>query len=175
MWVAGHIADQSSDPASRPTRGYRGRVTDSSPPAATAEPSYPGQRLGLPPQGSGAVAGWGRRIGALFVDWVASTLVASFLFGYGWFGATAGEQGWVSLTPHLVFLVEATFLTALMGGSFGQLLLRVVVVRVDGKPVTVLRALLRSFLILLVVPPLVFNRDQRGLHDLAVDTVTLRR
>jgi len=26
-----------------------------------------------------------------------------------------------------------------------------------------------------VVPPLVFNRDQRGLHDLAARTVTLRR
>jgi hypothetical protein len=30
-------------------------------------------------------------------------------------------------------------------------------------------------LICLVVPPLVFNRDNRGLHDLAVKTVSLRR
>ena len=74
-----------------------------------------------------------------------------------------------------VFLLEATFLTVLLGGSFGQLVLRVVVVRVDGKPVNVLQALLRTFLICLVIPPLVFNRDQRGLHDLAVKTVTVRR
>jgi uncharacterized RDD family membrane protein YckC len=74
-----------------------------------------------------------------------------------------------------VFLLEATFLTALLGGSFGQLVMRVVVVRLDGKPVNVLQAFLRTLLICLVIPPVVFNRDQRGLHDLAVKTVTLRR
>jgi uncharacterized RDD family membrane protein YckC len=74
-----------------------------------------------------------------------------------------------------VFLVEAGVLTALIGGSFGQLIMRVVVVRVDGKPVNLLPALGRSLLICLVVPPLVFNRDNRGLHDMAFKTVTLRR
>ncbi len=150
-------------------------VSDSPSPSSTADQAYPGQRLGLPHEGPGAVAGWSRRFAALVLDWLASTLVAAFAFGYGWFGATAGEQGWVSLTPHLVFLLEATFLTALLGGSFGQLLLRVVVVRLDNKPVNVLHAFVRTFLILLVIPPLVFNRDQRGLHDMAVNTVTLRR
>ncbi len=109
------------------------------------------------------------------VDWVASTLVAVLVFGYQWFGATAGEQGWVGAAPLLVFLLEASFLTTLLGGSFGQLALRVVVARVDGGPVNLLQALLRTFLILLVIPPLVFDRDRRGLHDLAVKTVTLRR
>ena len=84
-------------------------------------------------------------------------------------------RGLDTWAPMGVFLFEATFLTALLGGSFGQLLVRVVVVRVDGKPVSLLHALLRTFLICLVIPPLVFNRDQRGLHDLAVKTVTLRR
>jgi len=74
-----------------------------------------------------------------------------------------------------VFLVEATALTALLGGSFGQLALRLAVVRVDGGPVTLLHALVRTALICVVVPPLVFNRDNRGLHDLLVGTVTLRR
>jgi hypothetical protein len=32
----------------------------------------------------------------------------------------------------------------------------------------------RTFLIVLVIPPLVFNRDGRGLHDLAVDSIALR-
>jgi uncharacterized RDD family membrane protein YckC len=62
-----------------------------------------------------------------------------------------------------------------MGGSFGQLLLRIVVVRTDGKPLGLLQALGRTLLICLVVPPLVFNRDNRGLHDMAFGTVTLRR
>jgi uncharacterized RDD family membrane protein YckC len=75
----------------------------------------------------------------------------------------------------LVFLLEAGFLTALVGGSFGQLALRVVVVRVDNRPLSLLRALGRTLLICLVVPPLVFDRDRRGLHDLVARTVTLRR
>jgi uncharacterized RDD family membrane protein YckC len=150
-------------------------VSDPRPSSPDAGPAYPGERLGLPEHGSGAVAGWGRRFAALAIDWVASGLVAVLLFGYQWFGATASEQGWVGGAPLLVFLVESTLLTALLGGSFGQLALRVAVVRVDGKPVTVLHAFVRTLLICLVVPPLVFNRDQRGLHDLAVKTVTLQR
>jgi uncharacterized RDD family membrane protein YckC len=149
-------------------------VSDASSPAG-AYPAYPGERLGLPRTGPGAVAGWGRRFAALLIDWVASTLVAVLVFGYQWFGATAGEQGWVGATPLLVFLLEAALLTALAGGSFGQLAMRVSVVHLDGRPVNLLEAFLRTFLILLVIPPLVFNRDQRGLHDMAVKSVTLRR
>jgi uncharacterized RDD family membrane protein YckC len=105
------------------------------------------------------------------VDWLASMLTAAAFIGTDvWTGR--GLSQWATMG---VFVLEATLLTALLGGSFGQLVLRVVVVRVDGKPVNVLQALLRTLLICLVIPPLVFNRDQRGLHDLAVKTVTLRR
>jgi hypothetical protein len=80
-----------------------------------------------------------------------------------------------------VFLLEAAILTALLGGSFGQLVLGIVVVRIvtgsspETRPVNLLLALLRTLLICLVVPPLIFNRDNRGLHDLAVGTIALRR
>jgi hypothetical protein len=36
------------------------------------------------------------------------------------------------------------------------------------------RSALRTLLICLVVPPLVFDRDQRGLHDKAVGSVAVR-
>lgn len=131
---------------------------------------YPGSRLGLPMDGPGSVASWGRRLLALVIDWFASLAVAAFVFG----GAVWG-QGWEAWAPMAVFLVEASVLTTLMGGSFGQLVTRVAVVRLDSKPVNLLQALGRTALICLVVPPLVFNRDNRGLHDLAVGTVTLQR
>ncbi|MFP5253573.1 MAG: RDD family protein [Actinomycetes bacterium] len=137
--------------------------------------AYPGQRLGLPQSGPRSVASWLRRGLALFVDWVASSLVAGIFFGYEWFGATAGQQGWAAVSPILVLLVEASVLTALLGGSFGQLALRIVVVRVDGRPVNLLQALGRTALICLVIPPLIFNRDNRGLHDLAFGTIALNR
>jgi uncharacterized RDD family membrane protein YckC len=75
----------------------------------------------------------------------------------------------------LVFLIEATVLTPLAGGSFGQLLTRVAVVRLDRTPVTLLVALLRTLLICLVIPPVIYNRDRRGLHDLVAGTITVRR
>jgi uncharacterized RDD family membrane protein YckC len=105
------------------------------------------------------------------IDWLASMLVVALFVGAQvWTG-----RGLVQWGPMGVFLLEATLFTALLGGSFGQLACRVVVVRLDGGPVTVLRALLRTLLVCLVVPPLIFNPDQRGLHDLAARTVTLKR
>jgi uncharacterized RDD family membrane protein YckC len=65
-------------------------------------------------------------------------------------------------------------LTSLAGGSAGQLLLRIRVVRTDGSRLDPARVLLRTVLICLVVPPVVYNPDQRGLHDLATDAVAVR-
>lgn len=97
-------------------------------------------------------------------------VVALFIGTQVWTGE--GLSQWATLG---VFWLEASLFTALVGSSFGQLVLRVAVVRVDGKPVNLLQALVRTALICLVIPPLVFNRDRRGLHDLAVGTLTLRR
>jgi uncharacterized RDD family membrane protein YckC len=108
---------------------------------------------------------------ALFVDWIASLLVASFLGGQ----AVMQSHGWESWLPLLVFWVEASLLTALVGSSFGQLATRVAVVNIHGGPVTLLVALVRTLLICLVVPPVIYNRDRRGLHDLVARTVTVVR
>lgn len=93
--------------------------------------------------------------------------------------AITGGKAWTtnggSFVTTGVFIAELTLLTALVGGSFGQLLLRIRVAGLKGRPVSLLEALLRSVLIALVIPPLVFNRDNRGLHDLAVGTVAVRR
>jgi hypothetical protein len=43
------------------------------------EQEYAGQRLGLPQEGPGSVAGWGRRVAALFIDWFASLLVTRLI------------------------------------------------------------------------------------------------
>ena len=131
---------------------------------------YPGQRLGLPEDGPGAVAGWGRRIVALFVDWFASLLVANLVAAYVDV-STDTER----LLPLLVFFVEVTLFTAVAGASFGQLAARIAIARLDGRRVNLLQAAVRTFLICLVVPPVVFNRDNRGLHDLAVGTIALKR
>ena len=138
--------------------------------APLGEQLYAGQRLGLPEEGPGSVASWGRRVAALFVDWIASSLVAAFITSAASFGPDTAR-----LLPLLVFLVEVTLFTGVAGASFGQLALRIFVMRLDGRPVTILNALVRTVLICLVIPPVVFNRDNRGLHDLAVGTITANR
>jgi uncharacterized RDD family membrane protein YckC len=142
-----------------------------SPSTESTGQSYAGQRLGLPEHGPGSVVGWGRRVVALFVDWFASMLVSAVVVG----PAVMTSRGWEAWLPMLVFLVECTLLVTLAGGSFGQVLLRIAVVRLDRRPVTLLPALLRTLMICLVVPPVIYNRDRRGLHDLAAGTVTVRR
>jgi uncharacterized RDD family membrane protein YckC len=135
------------------------------------EQDYPGRRLGLPPAGPGSAAGWGRRLVALAIDWVLCLLVTSGIRQMGFWQGDGPRQ----FGPLFVFAVEAWILTSLLGGSAGQLVMGVVVRRTSGRPLDVARALLRTLLICLVIPPVIYNRDQQGLHDLAVDSIALRR
>jgi uncharacterized RDD family membrane protein YckC len=138
--------------------------------APLGEQLYAGQRLGLPEDGPGSVASWLRRIGALFVDWFASLLAAAFI------GSTLRlSDAWTDWLPLLVFWLESSLGSALAGGSFGQLAVRIAVRRLDGRSLDPFGALLRQLLICLVVPPVIYNRDHRGLHDLAVRTVVVNR
>lgn len=108
-----------------------------------------------------------RRLVAIILDWFASILV-SVLVG-GWFvdGVRYGstESALITLA---VFFVEVTVLTALLGGSFGQVLLGVRVLRVDGVRLGPGRCAVRTLLLCLVIPAVVFDSDGRGLHDRAV-------
>ena len=137
---------------------------------AAGAADYPGRPFGLPAEGSGSVAGWGRRILALFVDWFASLAIAGALAGpLGWDAAT--ER---SLSPILVLFAMSSLLVGLLGTSLGHRLLGLRVARLDGQPVGIPAAMLRSFLLCLVIPPVVYDKDRRGLHDLAAGTVVVR-
>lgn len=118
-----------------------------------------------------ATGSWPRRVAALCIDWFASTLVVI---------AWLGPAGWLDdpgsgFFTTGVYVAESVVFTTLLGGSFGKLTTRLRVVRADGsgRPVGPLKSLVRTLLICLVIPPLVFRPDGRGLHDLAVDTATV--
>lgn len=110
-------------------------------------------------------ASWMRRMLALLVDWAASSLVVYFVAG------PDGLDGFATLG---VFVLESAVFTALAGGSFGKLATRLRVVRVDGsgRPIDLLHSLLRQVLVALVIPPLVFRPDGRGLHDMLAGSAT---
>jgi uncharacterized RDD family membrane protein YckC len=117
-------------------------------------------------------ASWARRVLALLVDWIASTLVVVVVLGpAGW-----SENPASSFYVLGVFALESGVLTALAGGSFGKLATRLRVVQDDGspRPPDLLRSLARAVLVCLVVPPLVFRPDGRGLHDIVAGTRTVR-
>jgi uncharacterized RDD family membrane protein YckC len=114
-------------------------------------------------------ASWGRRVLALVVDWFASLLVVSLFVPV--LGTTGGPG---SLYTLLVFVLESAALTCTAGGSFGKLATRLRVVDVEtGGRLDPLRALARAILVALVIPPLVFRPDRRGLHDIATGSATV--
>ena len=134
-------------------------ATDASP-ATQATPAYPGQRFGLPEKGPMSVASMPRRLLALLIDWLLSMLIAYWL---------TRSQFWTIA----VFAVEAYVLTALTGFTVGKRLLGIRVIRISGRPVGFGWALVRTAILLSVVPPLRSDRDLRGLHDRAADTIVV--
>lgn len=115
---------------------------------------------------------WLRRVVALLVDWLASTLVVVAFIGTEAYGEVGSSAPWLVLG---VYVVESALLTALAGGSFGKLATRLRVVRVNGdpRPIGLLQALLRSAMVALVIPPLVYRPDGRGLHDIVAGSATV--
>lgn len=132
------------------------------PRSADVNAGYPGERLGLPETGSRSVASFGRRLLAFVVDALLCDLVALLLF----------QQ--VAYWNVAVFFVEVSVLTALIGRSAGQRICGIHIARLDGRPVGFGRALVRTTLLCLLIPALIWDRDFRGLHDRAAGTVALR-
>lgn len=129
-------------------------------------PGYAGQGLGLPETGPGSVASQVRRLGALVIDWLICTLiVAAFIRP-----ARADVEYWTLL----IFVVQDIVLTGFTGFTVGKRLLGIRVVRSDGKMIGPLWSVVRTLMLLLILPPLVINADIRGLHDRAANTVVVR-
>jgi uncharacterized RDD family membrane protein YckC len=128
-----------------------------------ATQDYPGQRLGRPDGGDGSVAHVGRRLVGLLIDWVASLLIARTFWG---------EDPWA---PLLVFAAENAILVATIGATFGHRCAGLRVELVSGGLPGPTRAVGRTILLCLAVPALIWDADQRGLHDKAVSTLVVRR
>jgi uncharacterized RDD family membrane protein YckC len=122
---------------------------------------FAGQRLGLPEAGRGSLARLGVRVQAFLLDAVMCSIIA-----WGFWRNT------VWTTP--VFALEVLVLTTFLGASAGQVLRGLRVVRLDGRPPGLARSVLRTLLLLLLVPAVIWDRDGRGLHDKAAGTMLVR-
>ncbi|MEV8253913.1 RDD family protein [Rhodoglobus sp. NPDC076762] len=124
---------------------------------------WPGKRIGLPAEGPRSIGRFGRRLVALAIDWGFAVVVSIAFFDYDAF-ATLG----IFVAAQVVLLITAN-------GSFGHLITGMRVVPVTGGMLGVWRPLVRTLLMALVIPAVIWDVDQRGMHDRLAGTLLVRR
>jgi uncharacterized RDD family membrane protein YckC len=133
--------------------------------------SWPGERLGLAEAGPGSVAGFGPRLGAVLIDLLVATLIGALINSYVSDPSFASRQG--AGVGALVLMYTVLLPTA--GQTLGMRVLRLRVIRLaGGGPLSVGRAFVRALLVVLTIPALFTDRDQRGWHDRAVGSAIVR-
>jgi uncharacterized RDD family membrane protein YckC len=132
---------------------------------------YPGQPLGLPEHGSGSLAGLGRRLAALLVDWLLA-------YGLAALGMTLGLISLPALSTAVlvIWLVLGVLAVRLFQFTPGQYALGLRVASVDQRLLVGLgRATARGVLIAFVIPALFVDADGRGIQDRVTGTAVVRR
>lgn len=97
------------------------------------------------------------------IDWGIALLISNFAFG---------GDSWTTLA---VFAIEQILLVGTLGYSIGHRVMGIAVIRPGGGTPGPLAALVRAVLLCLVIPAVIFDPDQRGLHDKAMNTLLIRR
>lgn len=130
--------------------------------------TWPGERLGLPRVGPHSVGRVGRRIVALIIDWAIAVGLACLIWGY----TLLNYDGFVVLG---VFVLLQAVQLAAFGASIGHWLVGLRLITITGERAGLWRPIVRSVLLGLAVPALVWDSDQRGFHDKIAGTVLIRR
>jgi uncharacterized RDD family membrane protein YckC len=108
------------------------------------------------------VASLGRRFGALLIDWILCVVIAGAF-------SSATRSPW--LAPAILVLEYGVFV-GFFAQTPGMWVARIRCVGIDdGRPIGPLRALLRGLLLVLLISPLVMDRQMRGWHDKAARSV----
>ena len=124
-----------------------------------------GASLGLPVDGPGALGAFGTRVGAFLVDALLSALVA------GLFTAPKLPANWSVLALAAIYVLTLVA----FGQTPGMRLCRLRLAHPrEGQRLAVWRAVVRTALLILLVPALVVDADGRGLHDRLTDTAVVR-
>jgi uncharacterized RDD family membrane protein YckC len=140
--------------------------------APTAQ-EWPGERLGLARSGPGSVASRGARFVALLIDVVLASLVTSLFVPMDVARPEVMQtfNYWAILVWFLISVASVSF----FGFTAGMAALGIRVVRMDGATmVGPLRAIPRAILTILLIPAVVWDADDRGMHDKAVGTIVVR-
>ncbi|QEV52101.1 RDD family protein [Streptomyces platensis] len=128
---------------------------------------YRGQQLGLPEEGPGSIARPGRRFAALFIDWALCLLIAYGLLSGG---KAQAASNWALV----VFAVLSVLTVGTVGFTPGKRLLGLRVISEDGGRISLPRVVVRTVLLVVVIPAVVWDQDGRGLHDRVTRAVQVR-
>lgn len=129
----------------------------------------------MPADGPLSVAPMGRRLIALIVDWMLCYLIASAITAHRIFtGTNDPHYSAASWGTFALFVLEVYLLTSVSGLTVGKRLLGIRVIRTNGSQPGFAWAALRTVLLLFVIPACLTDRDMRGLHDRAADTIVVR-
>ena len=110
------------------------------------------------------LAGFGRRFGALLIDWALCLVVASFY---------ANPQA-VPWPPVVVLIVLNTVLIGLFGRTPGMTLAGIRCISIDdGGAIGLGKGLIRAILLALLVPAVIMDASRRGYHDRAAGSVVV--
>jgi uncharacterized RDD family membrane protein YckC len=133
--------------------------------ASNVPVDWPGKRLGLPEAGPRSIGRFGRRLGALVIDWGIA-----YLLSYAFF--RPDSDGFATLG---IFGVLQVVFLLILNGSVGHLIFGLRLVPVVPGYLGVWRPFVRTILLMLFIPAVIYDKDQRGLHDKVAGTVLVRR
>jgi len=123
----------------------------------------------MPERGPGSLAPFVRRLVAVSVDWLICDLIAAAFMGY-----RLGQGGLGSFKPLAVFVLMNLLLVGTLGSTVGHRLLGIRVVRLGGASAGPFLAAIRTVLLAVVIPAVIWDRDTRGFHDKIAGTVAVR-
>ena len=138
-----------------PPETYTGVMTDSD--------YWPGKKFGLPQDGPRSTPTYLRRVLGLGIDWAIAVGISVAFFDYN------------GLWTLGVFVVLQMVGGLLLAGSPGHLITGMRIAPVRGGALGMLAPLVRPLMVALVIPAVMVDEDQRGVHDRLVGTILVRR
>lgn len=97
------------------------------------------------------------------IDWASAVLISVIFFDYD------------PLATLAIFAVLQSVLLLMANGSIGHLALGMRLVPLAGGYLGIWRPLVRTVLLCLVIPAVVWDLDQRGMHDRVIGAILVRR
>jgi len=123
---------------------------------------WPGERLGLPQIGPGSIGRPGRRLLGFAIDWGIAIGVSSIFFSYD------------PAANLIIFVILQIAFIPTIGASIGHRLVGLRIISIHGGWVGLWRPIVRSVLLGIALPALVWDSDQRGFHDKIAGTALIR-